>query len=304
MRRLILSIIFSLLLGVSFAQKIVTVSGEFIYYAPPTMSMLEAKQEALLQTRLHVLAKKFGTQINSTSTLILQNSESSAAAVSRSEVTTLATHEVKGDWLEDTREPEQEIMYDKSMPNTTIIKTKVWGKAREIVQPKADIVVALLKDTIKEATADVFQSGQNFYMYFSSPVSGYLAIYLLDANDNLAFCLQPTAIDSYASLPIRGGEDYILFSSLYAKKHYLEEEQNYGTQYIFTSDRSVIFNQLMVIFSPNEFAKAKDIQAVDEHYTLPRQTTLKEFDYWISRCKTRDNQMISYPINVKIVKER
>ena len=268
------------------AQKIVSVSGEYTYYAPSTMSLDEAKQEAIKQTKLHVLEAKFGTLINSTTTLIIENKEGSTPS-SRADVRTLSTHEVKGEWIEDTRNPEQEVLTDRSMPNAIIIRTRVWGKAREITATKADIEVALLKAPYKEAIADVFKNEQEFYLYFKSPTSGYLAVYLLDPDENMAYCLLPLPDDSRGNFPIKNNEEYILF--------------NEDPTYIFTTKYSVIYNHIAVVFSPNEFYKANDQQGENDKYTLPRELTLDKYNEWLSRCKIYDNQLVEKRITVQIV---
>lgn len=287
MKRILTISIFCVAALVAAAREIVSVSGEFTYYAPPTMTLEEAKKEALVQTRLHVLGKKFGTIINSTTTIVLDNKETENGS-SRSDVTTLATHEVKGEWIEDTRDPEQEILYDKTMPNTTIIRTRVWGKAREIVNTKADIDVRLLKEPLKEAKSDVFENEQSFYLFFQSPVAGYIAVYLLDSDEDMAYCLLPGANDSRGAFPVQSNHEYILFKD--------------DPEYMFTTEKSVIYNQIIVVFSPNEFYKANDAQGKHDTYQLPRELSLKEYWKWLTRCKTRDTQLIEKTITVRIVK--
>ena len=287
MKKAILILIFCVVALVGAAQKIVSVSGEYTYYAPSTMSLDEAKQEAIKQTKLHVLEAKFGTLINSTTTLIIENKEGSTPS-SRADVRTLSTHEVKGEWIEDTRNPEQEVLTDRSMPNSIIIRTRVWGKAREITATKADIEVALLKAPYKEAIADVFTNEQEFYLYFKSPTSGYLAVYLLDTDENMAYCLLPSSNDLKGNFPVKNNEEYILF--------------NEDPTYIFTTEYSIIYNHVVVIFSPNEFYKANDQQGGNDKYTLPRELTLDKYHEWLSRCKSYDNQLIEKRITVQIVK--
>lgn len=268
------------------AQRIVSVSGEYTYYAPSTMTLEEAKQEAILQTKLHVLAAKFGTLINSTTTLILENKEGSDAK-SRADVSTLSTHEVKGEWIEDSKAPEQSFSYDKSMPNTTIIHTKVWGKAREVIAAKADINIQLLKAPYKEATSEVFKHKQKFYLYFQSPVAGHIAIYLLDTDEDMAYCLLPYANDSQGSYYVESNQEYIFFKEV---------------PYMFTTNRSVIYNHIVVIFTPNELFKANDAQGQYEDYTRPRELSLKDFNQWMARCKARDTQLVEKRIAVQIIK--
>lgn len=287
MRRNILILFFCVAALSAAAQKIISVSGEFTYYAPSSMTLDAAKQEAILQTRLHVLAAKFGTLINSTTTLIIENTDG-ADASSRSDVRTLATHEVKGEWLEDTRQPEQTLSFDPSLPNTTIIHTRVWGKAREVNTAQVGIDVHVLNAPYKEATAEVFQNKQMFYVYFQSPVAGYIAVYLLDVDEEKAYCLLPGANDSRGNFPVESNREYILFDT--------------NPRYMFTTERSVSYNHIVVVFSPNEFFKANDRQSEDEHYILPRETTLKQFQQWLARCKSHDNQLVEKITAVKIVK--
>ena len=283
------------------AQRIVSVSGEYDYYAPATVSLEQAKQDALLQTRLHVLEAKFGTNINATTDIRLENN-SAEPERSRTEVHTLAMHEVKGEWLEDTREPEQEVFTDPSMRNTLIIHTRVWGKAREIVAAKANVDVQLLKDTIIGANADVFGHEQNFYISFQSPVAGYLTIYLLDPDNDEAFCLLPAPTDAGGSVQVNSNQRYVFFSDDYAKKHYSKQEQSLGTEYILTTEKSVSYNQIYVIFSPVMFFKANDFQRSNDKYSLPRQTSVAQFRKWLVACKIRDTQLVESLLLVKIVK--
>lgn len=287
MRRSYLIVIFCVATLMVAAQKIVSVSGEYTYYAPSTMTLDEAKQEALNQTKLHVLEAKFGTLINSTTTLIIENKESDNPS-SRADVRTLSTHEVKGEWIEDTRPAEQTISTHKSMPNAIIIHTRVWGKAREVTATKADIEVALLKAPYKEAVEEVFKNEQEFYLYFKAPTSGYLAVYLLDTDENMAYCLLPTSNDVRGNFPVKNNEEYILF--------------NEDPTYIFTTKYSLIYNHIAIIFSPNEFYKANDQQGENEKYTLPRELTLDKYQEWLSRCKSNDSQLIEKRITVQIIK--
>ena len=287
MKRTILILISCVVALVVTAQRIVSVSGEYTYYAPSTMTLDEAKQEALNQTKLHVLEAKFGTLINSTTTLIIENKKSDNHS-SRADVRTLSTHEVKGEWIEDTRPAEQTISTHKSMPNAIIIHTRVWGKAREVTSSKADIEVALLKAPYKEAVEEVFKNEQEFYLYFKSPTSGYLAVYLLDTDEDMAYCLLPTSNDVRGNFPVTNNEEYILF--------------NENPRYIFTTKYSLIYNHIAIVFSPNEFYKANDQQGENGKYTLPRELTLDKYQEWLSRCKAHDAQLVEKQLTVQIVK--
>ena len=283
------------------AQRIVLVSGEDVFYAPSTLSLEQAKKEALQQARKKVLEAKFGTTINSTTNIHLGNNDAEDAS-SHTEVQTISMNEVKGEWIEDTREPVQEISYDKSIQGYTIIRTQIWGKAREISFAKANIDVQLLKDTIILYDADVFQDGQSFYVSVQSPVAGYVAVYLLDESEDKAYCLLPAAADNRGAVPIKSNSRYVFFSEDYAARHYSTQDHTLGTEYILTATRSVLFNQLYVVFSPSEFYKANDKQEKSDKYILPRETTIQQFQKWLVSCKIHDSQLVSQMISFRIVK--
>lgn len=301
MKRLLLLNIFCAAVFAAAAQKIISVSGEDTYYASSAVTLDDAKRIAVEQTRLKVLAAKFGTTINATTSIHIFNAESDRAE-SRTEVTTLAAHEVKGEWIEDTRAPEQEITYDPSLPNTTIIRTRVWGKAREIVAAKAAVDVRLLKDTLPEAETDVFRHEQDFYLSLQSPVDGYVAVYLLEHDEDMAYCLLPAENDPRGAVPVAGNRHYIFFSPEYAAEHYAADDQPAGTGYLFTTGRPVSYSQIYVLFSPQQFFKANDEVVKDSRYTLPRATSLHNFRQWLVRCKVHDTQLVEKTITVKITK--
>lgn len=283
------------------AQRIVPVSGEDTYYAPSNMTLEQAKFEALVQARKKVLEARFGTNINSTTSLLIDNRDSTQSK-SRTEVQTISVHEVKGEWIEDTREPEQEVLYDNSMPNTTIIRTRVSGRAREITAPKADIEVHILKDTIAGTDADAFKDGQSFYLSFQTPVPGYVAVYLLDFDEESAYCLLPAPSDYRGIVPVESNRRYVFFSDRYAASNYSKTDQSLGTEYFFTTSRSVSSNLIYVIFSPSEFFKANDRQERNKSYVLPRETTIPLFNKWLVNCKVHDTQMVEKIISVRILK--
>lgn len=276
------------------AQQVVEVSGEYTYYAPATMSLEDAKQEAILQTRLHVLAAKFGTLISSTTTLMLQNNEGENSR-SRSDVTTLATHEVKGEWLKDTREPEQEVLYDNSMPNTTIIRTRIRGKARSITEASIDVSAALVNSATNRFNQDVFADGDDLFLRFSSPVSGRLCVYLIDEEDN-AFCLLPYQNNTSGYQPITANEDYTFFTTTTDPS---ADEYTLNTQY--SQEKNAVY----VIFSPNAFTKANDKKGGENRQgeQLPRQLSVSDFRNWLCKNQTKDPQMVVLPFLISIRKQ-
>ena len=57
----------------AFSQKATKVSGKYVFYPPSTMSIDEAKSEAIKRARLQALADAFGTIISQTSNTVMTN---------------------------------------------------------------------------------------------------------------------------------------------------------------------------------------------------------------------------------------
>ncbi|MDE6689492.1 MAG: DUF4384 domain-containing protein, partial [Prevotella sp.] len=178
---LFLSIIFTIPV---FSQKMKTVEGEYTYHAPENVTLEEAKLTALDRAKIQALADEFGTIVSQTNSTHIQNGNGKSDI----DFLSIGGSEVKGEWIETTGEPQYHISYDQGM---LVVKVSVKGKAREIVSAQMEIKTKVLRNgTEDKFESDEFHDGDDLYLSFISPVSGYLAVYLVDAEQK-AFCLLP-----------------------------------------------------------------------------------------------------------------
>jgi hypothetical protein len=259
------------------AQRTEKVRAEYIYHAPENVTLEAAKRTALERAKLQAIADEFGTVVSQSNTTFItnQNGESNLDFFS------LGGSEVKGEWIETFGEPEYSISYEQEM---LVVKVSVSGRIREIVSAQIDFKAEVLCNgtDLKFARTD-FKSGDDLYLYFQSPVDGYLAVYLLDDVSQMVYCLLPYKSSSEAVAPIEHDKPYIFFSAKHAgdKAHLVDE-------YTMTCSRPQEHNTLYIIFSPNEFAKANS-NNVDE--LLPQELSFEEFQKWLVKVKTRDKEM-------------
>ena len=271
----------------AFAQRTEKVRAEYIYYAPENISLEEAKCIALERAKIQAIADEFGTIVSQSNTTLVSNRNGESS----SDFFSLGGSEVKGEWIETLSKPEYEINYEQGM---LVVRAMVTGRIREIVSAQIDLKAEVLCNgtDLKFARTD-FKSGDDLYLYFQSPVNGYLAVYLLDEVSQMVYCLLPYKSSSEAVTPIEKDEPYIFFSAKHAgdKGHLVDE-------YTMTCSNPVERNTIYVVFSPNEFAKANS-NNVDE--LLPQELSFEEFQKWLVRGKTRDKEMVStnYVIVIK-----
>ena len=264
----------------AYAQGIRNVGGEYLYYADPDMSPKAAKAAAIENARIQSIAAEFGTLIlhQTDQQDNLQNENESSFFMQ------LSTAEVKGEWIEDSKDAECEFV--EMLPDgMCVYRARVYGKARAISNESPEFLSNCLKNGTTEKYADTsFRDGDDLFVSFRSPVDGYLAIYLVDQS-NQAFCLLPYSDDLDGQYRVRRNKDYVFFSEAHADA----EDVTYVDELVMKCDGEYEErNQLYVIFSPNAFTKAVDGQITED---LPRQLSYPVFQTWLSRCRRRDTKM-------------
>ena len=287
MRRVILFLSFVLSLPV-FSQKIKTVEGEYTYYAPENVTLEEARRTALDRAKIQALADAFGTIVSQANTTRVENSDGKSST----DFLSIGGSEVKGEWIETIEEPKYDISYDQSM---LVVKVSVKGKAREIVSAQIDIKAKVLRNgTEDKFESDEFRDGDDLYLSFVSPVSGYLAVYLVDA-EKKAYCLLPYRSQTDGIYKVEANRRYVFFNI----KEAPQQECQYVDEYVMTCSRSSEYNQIYVIFSPQPFAKAADNVSAE---LLPRELKFEDFQEWLVKCRRIDKNMQISSNNILIKK--
>lgn len=272
-----------------FAQKMKTVEGEYTYYAPDNVTMEQARRTALDRAMIQALADEFGTIVSQSNATRVQNSNGHSDI----DFLSIGGSEVKGEWIETIGEPIYNIRYEG---NILIVSCKVKGKAREIVSAGIDFQAHVLRNgTEDKFETDHFRSGDDFYLSFQSPVAGYLAVYLVDA-DGQAFCLLPYRNQTDGIYPIEANHRYLFFNIKEAPL----QERPYVDEYVITCERSTEYNQIYVVFSPNQFVKAADNVSDD---LLPRELPYTNFQRWLVKCRKRDKNMNLQMTTITIQKQ-
>nr|MBP7471909.1 DUF4384 domain-containing protein [Prevotella sp.] len=274
------------------AQRTEKVSATYTYVAPENLTVAQAKEIALDRAKNEAIADKFGTLINQSNSTLMSNADGKSMV----DFYSLSSSDVKGEWIETIGEPKYEVSYDKDM---LVVKVSVEGRAREIVSAGVNLDVKLMRTIAggKKAASTDFQNGDDLFLQFSSPVSGYLAVYLLDKKT--AYCLLPYMRDESGKVMVKANRKYLFFSPADA----LPEEKTLVDEYTMTCENNAETDKVYVIFSPNMFTKANDnVGSVVDGLTLPRELTYEEFNKWLSKNRLHDDKMTVVMQNITIRK--
>lgn len=278
LRGLLISIL-SVVAVVSYAQKVQRVTAAYTYHAPENMTLEQAKTTALDRAKIQAIADEFGTIVSQSNSTRIENRNGESAV----DFLSIGGSDVRGEWIETIGEPQYEIAYEQGV---LVINVSVKGRIREIVSAAIDISARILRNGIEDRfESEEFRSGDDLYLSFISPVDGYLAVYLVDAEQR-AYCLLPYRSQGDGIYKVAANRRYLFFNIKEAEAH----ERQYVDEYTMTCGHSPEHNQIYIVFSPQHFAKAAD-NATEE--ILPRELTFEEFQIWLARCRTKDRQMTS-----------
>lgn len=183
--RILLTLIMFIIVSTVYSQKVKTVETSYTYHAPENVTLEEAKRTALDRAKISAISDAFGTMVTQSNTTVVSNKNGHTDTHFYS----LGGSEVKGEWIETTKDPVYNITYESGM---LVVSVEVVGKIREIVSASIDITAKVLRNGTEEKfESSDFRSGDDMFLYFRSPVDGYLVVYLLDETTQEVFCLLP-----------------------------------------------------------------------------------------------------------------
>ena len=176
---------------------------------------------------------------------------------------------------------------------------EVYGLAREIVNGSVDYEARVLcGGTEKKFEGYTFRGGEAdldpLYLYFKSPVAGFLAVYLLDETAEKVNMLLPYQQSDMKSYPIERDKEYIFFSP----KHQTDADTD---EIYLTATNPPEINDLYIVFSPNEFVRPNTDDAhVEGKYIRLRELSYDDFTNWLSKKRIADKDMkvTVYPITI------
>lgn len=242
----------------------------------------EARANALMRAKIQAVEDHFGTTVqqNNATQVIANGSDSKIQFHSQSE------SEVRGEWVETVGTPQFKVWYESGL----VVKVTLRGYIRPIEDASTlfDVKILCNGTATRFERAD-FRDGDDLFMQFTSPVDGYIAVYLSDFQN--VYCLLPYPDDNGNASPVKGGKTRVLFS--YDHRDTGESVK----QYHMTCDGGTESNMIYVCFSTNSFDKAIDAANGRQ---LPRMLSVADFHKWLSRCRRNDRafQVKEYSITV------
>lgn len=275
------------------AQKIVQAVGKSQVRMENNMTTEDVYSLAEQQAKIDAIEKEFGTYVEQQTDMTL--------AEGRTSYNIIGTTKVKGDWIKTNSINFSEDLrletgaYGKQ--NVKYITCNIRGKVRKSA-PKANIDFEILNCPDEACRTTDFVDGEQLYLYFQSPVDGYLSIYV-DEGD-ITYRLLPYVLmsdDFQSGVFIEGDTEYLFFAEKYnAFKSSVVDE------IVMFTTKNVEYNSIYIVFAEEKFVKPiLDKKEEIDGRILPKSLSSEEFQTWLSENRAvlesfQDKKVI---INIK-----
>ena len=276
----------------TFSNVIKTVSAEYTFYAPETMSVVEAKRIAVDRAKIHAIEEAFGSIVSQTNVSAIAN----VNGQSETRFFSFGGSDVKGEWIETIGEPIFGDIYYQD--NLLVVTCSVKGKVREINSSQIEFIAKPLRNgTELKYESYNFKEGDELYLYFKSPIKGYLSVFLVDESSQTVYCALPYRNSDGNPKQVEADREYILFS----KTHSDPNEKRYVDQYVMTVNDELEYNDFYILFSPEPFSKA--ILENGNDASLPGTINWFDFQKWLAKIRTKNQDISLTKIVVSITKQ-
>lgn len=291
--KLILLIGFTFLISPVHAQKTRKAEGQAQVRVERNMTRVEAQQKAVELAKINAIENEFGTYVEQQATLTIESGASDFYIVGSTKVKGIWVREINRKLTEDYREEKGEYGEEKILWITCTIR----GEVKQAT-PRPAIEYQIRNCAFPVCTTTSFSSGEQLYLWFKSPVDGYLSVFIDDGN--MVYRLLPYSTMANANtFLVSGDEGYLFFS----------KKATVGMQYGEEPDEIILYtlqrkenNNIVLVFSTNPFFKPglnkEPVKA--NNYVTPRSLEKSKFEEWLSdyRAIFDDFQDVVIPIEI------
>jgi len=285
--RIILLLILYALPCYSFAQRTKTGNGSAQVRIEDNMTRLQAQNKAEELAKIDAISKEFGTYVEQQADMSIRSG--------KTEFSVIGNTRVKGEWVKTTNIEFSEETRTESGPTGTRkviwITCNIKGNMKQ-ASPKAAIEYEILNCPDKRCRTSLFKNKEDFYVWFRSPVDGYVSIYMDD--NELVNRLLPYNRSPLNAVKVSQDKDYLFFGSQN------EPGSNISADNLtFEISKPSEVHKVYILFSEKEYPKPPLQNSVmqADNYIRPPTLTKSRFESWLSENRAlisdfRDDQMV------------
>ncbi|MBN2757978.1 MAG: hypothetical protein JXR51_12445 [Bacteroidales bacterium] len=315
---LFLILIFSIQILKSQEINVIKAKGEaLIQWYPEIESLNAAKERAYEKAKINALENEYGTLVVQGNSVYIENKNTGEKTETNTVFKMIGNIAVKGEIIEiiktDYKEIKKKEKVNGKKSEITYIECKVILSSKEIVDTKIDIEAYPLNSNKLIRPVTDFYEGDDLFLFFRSPVNGFLTVYLDDNKD--AQCLLPyrkMPKGMEEAFPIEADKDYVFFSDLPNHNYFNDDFFAEDTYELYASTEKDL-NRMYVIFSKSPLNKLilkesennkLKVEIDKENYELPKVIDSDTFQKWLIKIQQIRNDLIIKNILISIEKNK
>lgn len=281
--------------NVAYAQRTVESTGTYTYILKDNETPKAGEQKVLELAMQNAVEKAFGRKVGVKNLLSIGNKNGESS----SDFSSYGWNLVNGTWVETIGKPQIKRTFDDD--GHIVFSCTITGKVKEGIDDTVDFEVKALKDpnNLMSESSEFYGStagdnrGDNLYLYFKTPVEGYLNVYLVDEDNGIAYCLLPERDDTNGTYKVKRNREYCFFKGK-------DTNSDRTGKVYFTCEKPIEHNTIHVVFSPREFLTSR-LDSHDEDF-LADSLPLSDYETWFARLSARDSQVKRVAIGIKLRK--
>ncbi len=287
--------VFVLTISETNGQRIRKSEGSIQIRVERNMTKEEAYLKAIELAKINAIENAFGTYVEQQTQITVQSGTSDFYIVGNTKV--------KGIWIRELDRPRitEEFRDEKGqfgIEKVLWITCRIRGEVKQAM-PHPAIEYQVRNCVYPACRTTAFLSGEQLYLWFKSPVKGYLSVYIDDGQ--MVYRLLPySTMGEDSSYEVKGDENYMFFANEARKGDNPAEKPDEIELYTLKSKE---YNTLILVFSTDRYFKpGLNPELVDEKkHILPKSLTKTRFENWLSehRAQYDDFLDISIPIEIQ-----
>lgn len=296
-------------------DQIVRAEGRSQVEFPDSKSRQQVEKEAEERAVIDALEQAFGRAVIQGNSTYLKNMSTGQKVETTTTFNMIANTMVKGEVIEVVKKHFSEIPGSKEIDGKkTVIRDlacDVTIRARAIAESAVEFDAYPLGCTDPKCKTTDFKNNDPLYLYFKTPVSGYLTIFLDDGTTSqrlLPYASMAGKMED--GVPVEADQLYIFFSSV---PGLAPIPGNYTVdEYVMTSESIQDQNRLFVIFSKTPIPKpgmdkttagtTLTEQEQKTGWTLPRALPSEDFQKWLIKNRTHNRDIHVKTVDITITR--
>jgi hypothetical protein len=279
------------------AQQTKRSSGTYQVRVEDNMTKEEARRKAEELAKINAIENAFGQYVGQETKITVQDG--------RSNFNIIGNVRVKGEWVRTLGVPTfDEVPREEKGTFGTVQSLWITCNIRGVVKeatPKANIQYFTLNFPDSRSRTTTFVSGENFYLWFKSPVDGFLSVYV-DDGENVYRLVPYDGMSAASTVIVEADKPYIFFSP--------DSEHNYFgnnvDELVLITPKKSELNTLHILFSERDYFKPVLTEGykMEDGTFLPKSLTRNKFENWLADNKTRIPDFLDAQVHIEILREK